>query len=944
MSNFTLYKLYVLTLCFFSCLNFSYACGYSFVGDGSSTVGFTTSVQSTNYFISNTTATYFANFNNANLGTGLTTLKLSYGESRTWESCANVNDVREANVLYRIYTNPASRGAFQSANLTEVTQLNNPPYRVKTRFGTLATELLTGLQSSTTYFIEVVMQVKIDTDGNGAIDAALLNDKDLNGNITSYIATFQTGLIAQNGGFPVTVATTNPTCGGGTNGTAAATPTGGKAPFTYKWSNNATTPSVSGLIAGNYAVTVTDSIAATGIRVFTISSPTAVTATITSVNAGCGLSTGTATAVASGGTAPYTYLWSTAATTATVTSLAPNTYTLTIKDSKNCTGTASTIVGENCGGGGTYCTSSATSPWQEWISRVKFGSIDNPSVKSPYSDFTTLRANINTGAAYNFSVTSEFSYATTVYGWKVWIDYNKNGLFEEPSEVVYSKLGAPPIPNAAYTLTAPVIIPAAALAGVTRMRVAMKLGALPTPCETIPNGEVEDYSVNIISGGGNTCGIIAQASNIVCNDNGTATNPADDTYTFSLNVTGTGTKWQTIIGATTIKGVMNTPTSFGPYPISGGTLNFTVRDSVDATCLFATSVDAPAPCSNGNVAPGSYCASQATTPWFDWIDHVKFGSINNPSVKSPYSNFTSQSTVVAPSASIPIRITAGFGYASPAKSVKVWIDYNRNGTFDATEVAFTGTIAAPTTGDTAGIAGVVAIPSTATQGTTRMRVALKAGAVAATPCETIPNGEVEDYTIMIAAPAVPLIGRTGSIRREVLELDAAKTPESVQVIWATNSSRKNALFILERSADGKIFSPIYQISAFKTTDELVDYHFEDKQALEGANYYRLRLIYLDNSETTTKPIFVQMDSYTDFALFPNPATEGVAIDVKKWLGKAVTIDISDNSGYVVFTQKLDAQHNRLHTLDVNNLASGSYFVRLTAQNQRPLVKKLMILK
>ncbi|MDZ7877966.1 MAG: GEVED domain-containing protein [Saprospiraceae bacterium] len=925
-----------------------YACGYSFLGDGSSTVGFTTNTLSTNYFISNTAANYFAKFNNANLGTNLTTLKLSYGESRTWESCTNVNDVREANVLYRIYTNPANRGAFQSVALAELTQLNNPPYRVKTRFGTLATELLTGLQSNTTYFIEVLMQIKIDTDGNGTIDATLLNDKDVNGNTIERVATFQTGLIAQNGGFPVTVASTDPTCSGGINGTATATPMGGIAPYTYTWSNNATTDSVTGLVAGNYAVTVTDSLLATGIRVFSITNPTAVTATITAVNAGCGLSNGTATAVASGGTAPYSYLWSNTATTASVTGLAPTTYTLTTTDSKNCTGTASKTVGENCGGSGTYCTSSAASPWQEWISKVKFGSIDNPSGKSPYSDFTTLKANINTGAAYNFSVTTEFSYATTTYGWKAWIDYNKNGLFEEPSELVYSKMGAPPIPNAAYTLTAPVIVPVTALAGVTRMRVSMKRDGLPTPCETIPNGEVEDYSVNIISGeggsGGNTCSIVAQASNIVCNDSGTAANPADDTYTFLLNVTGTGTKWQTTIGTTTIKGAMNTPVSFGPYPISEGTLNFTVQDSADAACVFATSVDAPSPCSNGSIAPTSYCASKGTTPWFDWINNVKFGSINNPSVKTFYSNFTNLSTVTSPSASVPIRVTAGFGYGSPTKSVNVWIDYNRNGTFEATEVAFTGTIPQPITGDTAGIAGVVVIPATATEGTTRMRVSLKAGAVVPTPCETIPNGEVEDYNISIAAPAISLIGRTGNIRRDVLELDATKTPESVQVVWATNSSRKNALFILERSADGKFFTPIYEADAFKPTDELIDYHFEDKQALEGANYYRLRLIYLDKSETTTKPIFVKMDTYNDFTLYPNPTTEGVSIDVKKWLGKAVMIDISDNLGCIVLTQKLDAQHNRLHTINVENLTNGSYFVRLITANQRPLVKKLVILK
>ena len=930
-----------LLLCFFGFPQFTYACGYNFVGDGSSYIRLVNNTLTKDYFVSN--ASFGTSFNNTNLGTGLTTLTLTYGEVRTWESCTN--DVREDAILYRIYTNPASRGTFQPVNLTQLAQINNGPYRVKTRSAALSTELLTGLQSNTTYFIEMVTQIKIDTDGNGTIDATTLGNKDANGNSIAFIATFQTGLIAQNGGFPVTVTAVDPTCSGGSNGTASATPTGGVAPYTYKWSNNATTPSVSGLIAGNYAVTVTDSTAATGIRVFSTNNPLAVGATIASTNAGCGLANGTATATPFGGTSPYTYAWSNAATTAAVTALAPNAYILTVKDSKNCSGTAAATIGENCGGGGTYCTSAASSPWQEWISRVKLGTIDNASSKSQYSDFTALRANLNTGGSYNFSLTSEFSYSFSSYGWKVWIDYNKNGVFEEPTEVVFSKTGIPPLPNAAYTIMGSIIIPASALTGVTRMRVAMKLGGLPTPCETIANGEVEDYSVNIVSGGGgSTCSILAEASNIVCNDNGTATNPADDTYTFSLNVTGTGAKWQTTIGTTTTKGVMNTPKTFGPYPIRGGDLNFTVRDSADATCTFAASVAAPLPCSTGGTAPGTYCASQGTTPWLDWIANVKFGTINNPSVKTSYSNFTNLSAIVAPNATIPIRITGGFGYGTPTKTVNVWIDYNRDGAFGTTELAFTGVVPQPIGSDTAGIAGVVTIPVTATQGTTRMRVSLKSGATAPMACETIANGEVEDYNIVIATPVVPLIGRTGTYRRDVLEMNAAKSAESAQIFWTTNSSRKNALFILERSGDGKTFEPIYQVAAFKPSDDLVDYNFDDKKPLDGLNYYRLTLVYLDKSSTTIKPVSAQFDAFPDFALFPNPATEGVSIDVKKWSNKAINIDITDNAGYVVYAQKLDAQHDRLQTLDVSNLASGSYLVRLSAPNQRPSVKKLMILK
>lgn len=52
--------------------------------------------------------------------------------------------------------------------------------------------------------------------------------------------------------------TTETTCNGGDNGLANVIPAGGVMPYTYSWSNNATTPSISGLTAGLYVITIID--------------------------------------------------------------------------------------------------------------------------------------------------------------------------------------------------------------------------------------------------------------------------------------------------------------------------------------------------------------------------------------------------------------------------------------------------------------------------------------------------------------------------------------------------------------------------------------------------------------------------------------------------------------------------------------------------------------
>ncbi|MBL0018399.1 MAG: T9SS type A sorting domain-containing protein [Bacteroidetes bacterium] len=139
-------------------------------------------------------------------------------------------------------------------------------------------------------------------------------------------------------------------CRNGNNGTATAAPTGGGGPYTYLWSNGATTASITGLVAGAYTCTVTDAWGCLATTTVTITQPAAVLAASTTPTAtSCGLANGSATASATGGTAGYTYLWSNGATTQGISNVAAGTYTVTVTDTRNCTTTATAVVAASTG-------------------------------------------------------------------------------------------------------------------------------------------------------------------------------------------------------------------------------------------------------------------------------------------------------------------------------------------------------------------------------------------------------------------------------------------------------------------------------------------------------------------------------------------------------------------------------------------------------------------
>jgi outer membrane protein OmpA-like peptidoglycan-associated protein len=147
----------------------------------------------------------------------------------------------------------------------------------------------------------------------------------------------------------VSLSLTQPvTCAGATDGALTASVKGGKGPFAYVWSSGQSEGEITGLQAGNYSLTVTDSKGTSAQATFAVTDPNPVKATAAAIQpASTNNADGAARASATGGTPPYTYAWSTGAATAVAESLSPAEYTVTITDAKGCTATASVSISEN---------------------------------------------------------------------------------------------------------------------------------------------------------------------------------------------------------------------------------------------------------------------------------------------------------------------------------------------------------------------------------------------------------------------------------------------------------------------------------------------------------------------------------------------------------------------------------------------------------------------
>lgn len=135
----------------------------------------------------------------------------------------------------------------------------------------------------------------------------------------------------------VDVDISNIKCFGDDDGSIDITPDGGVAPYTFAWSGPSgdfTTEDISGLSAGNYDLTITDSNSEVFTMTYSVTQPNEIKIESNIVKSDG--NNGSIDISVTGGLPPYSYSWSDGPTTEDRTGLPPGIYTVLVTDDNNC--------------------------------------------------------------------------------------------------------------------------------------------------------------------------------------------------------------------------------------------------------------------------------------------------------------------------------------------------------------------------------------------------------------------------------------------------------------------------------------------------------------------------------------------------------------------------------------------------------------------------------
>ncbi|MEL7533343.1 MAG: T9SS type A sorting domain-containing protein, partial [Bacteroidota bacterium] len=159
---------------------------------------------------------------------------------------------------------------------------------------------------------------------------------------------------------------------------------------------------------------------------------------------------------------------------------------------------------------------------------------------------------------------------------------------------------------------------------------------------------------------------------------------------------------------------------------------------------------------------------------------------------------------------------------------------------------------------------------------------------------------------------------------------------------------QNAMFEVERSAEGQVFTKIDQVQGAGTSQQRLNYQLVDRAPLIGANFYRLRQIDLNGGFSYSDAVRVDYNLAEDIRLspaYPDPFAERTNLDLELASDQNVSLRLMNALGQEVSREEKGKLAAGRHVLSVsaNGLSNGIYYLNVQVGNQA-FQQRVMVLK
>lgn len=167
---------------------------------------------------------------------------------------------------------------------------------------------------------------------------------------------------------------------------------------------------------------------------------------------------------------------------------------------------------------------------------------------------------------------------------------------------------------------------------------------------------------------------------------------------------------------------------------------------------------------------------------------------------------------------------------------------------------------------------------------------------------------------------------------QLLEWIAYRDVDGVMLQWKASDEIDSKGYIVERSANGALFTPISPLIATQHIFAF-NYTLSDKQPLGGNNYYRLKIIDADGKTYFSNIIQVILPVLSALRVYPNPAREKIFIKISAQ-SSISTLAVVNITGSVV--KWINTRNLTIVSVDILNLSPGLYYIK-TMQGQSSLI-------